>query len=1808
MKFLLYSTVVFAALLFSTSCRNKNGVSLSFTNAKDEVPNTGNLVFRFNKALLGSATDSLINQWADDEVMSFEPAIPGRFRWSGPDELVFSPSKPLPPATNFKASFNRALFKYSKYDKVNTKDPVEFHTPYLTTEGLNVFWQLQDAASRSVAPQMDLYFNYNVNPAKLKEHLEIEVDDQKTDYAITTMNAGKKISMRLLNVKAADKDFTAKVKIKKGLVPENGKNGTVEEDKTSVNIPSPYVVTVQNITAEHDGTAGMVKVITSQQPVGAELQQYISINPAVKYSVEYAEDGFFIRSEAFDINQTYQLTLKQGLRGALSGTLKEEYNNNIVFGQLEPSISFANGKGVYLSRNGLQNVEVKVNNVEKVKVVISKIYESNLLAAERSGYSPQESSNTSDGGPSDEGGGEYEYDNYSSATVGDVIYEKVIETKTLQRNGQSRLFKLNIADRLPDFKGIYHVMIRSTEDYWLKDSRFISMSDIGIIAKEGKEKMVVFANSIKTTEPLGGVNVVAYGANNQVLAMGNSGSDGVAELAYTRKEFAGFKPAMIIAKTDNDFNYLPFNTTSVNTSRFEVGGRRIRSSGLDAFIYAERDIYRPGEKLNYSVIVRDKAWQSPGDIPVKLRMVMPNGKELKTFRKALNEQGSVEGNMEISKSALTGTYTLEVYASNDVLLSSKNFVVEEFVPDRIKVSAKLGKPALLPGDSTSLAISAQNYFGPPAANRNYECEIQLNAKSFSPAKFNKYDFSLANQNTFFDKVVRQGNTDANGNAQQGYSVPGTYQNIGLLEANFYATVFDENARPVSRSASANIFTQNVFFGIGDDGYGYYPLNVPVRFPVIAVSKDEKAVNATAKVLVIKHEYRTVLSKTGSYFRYESQRTDKLLKEANISISGDNMVFPFTPTSSGDYEIRLSVPGANAYVSKTFYSYGNWGNDNNSFEVNNEGQIDIDIDKKENETYNTGETVTAVFKAPFNGKMLVTFESDHVIKHQYVTVEKRTAELKFKLSEEHLPNFYITATLIKPHEVSDIPLTVAHGFQNVKVDDKGREMGVTITAAKSARSKTKQKVTIKAAPNSMVTLAAVDNGVLAISNFKTPDPYKHFYEKRALEVNGYDMYPLLFPEVRQRLSSTGGDGGLEMDKRVNPVQGNRFKVVSFWSGMKKTNGSGNAEFEFDVPQFSGEIRLMAVSYKDENFGAKEQTMTIADPVVLSTSLPRFFSPGDTVTVPVTITNTTAKAATATASLKVSGPLQANGSSQQVNLPANGEAKVVFKITAAQAIGLGKATVEVNSMNEKFVDETEISVRPASTLQKQFGSGSINGGASQVVPVKLNDFMAGTTDYQLVVSKSPALELASQLSYLVEYPYGCTEQTISSAFPQLYFGDLADAMGLNKDKGSANNNILEAIRKIKMRQLYNGAVTLWDGEGSEDWWATAYAAHFLIEAGRAGYDIDNSLKETMLSYLINKLKNRELVTYYYNRTLNKKIAPKEVAYSLYVLALAGRPQVSTMNYYKATPDLLALDSRYLLSAAYAQAGDKAKFKELMPGSFAGEESVAQTGGSYYSDVRDEAIALNALMDVEPGNPQVPVMAKHVAEKLKNRRWLSTQERAFSFLAMGKIAKAANAATVSAEVKVNGKVVGSTDGKDLKLSAKELGTGNIEIVTKGSGRLYYYWQAEGISSTGSYKEEDSYLKVRRQFYDRFGKLIAGNTFKQNDLVVVKVTIEKSYSESIDNVVITDLLPAGFEIENPRVKELPGMDWVKDAAAPQALDIRDDRIHFFTNVYGKQSFYYAVRAVAPGNFKMGPVSADAMYNGEYHSYNGGGVVRVVQ
>ncbi len=1265
----------------------------------------------------------------------------------------------------------------------------------------------------------------------------------------------------------------------------------------------------------------------------------------------------------------------------------------------------------------------------------------------------------------------------------------------------------------------------------------------------------------------------------------------------------GFEVGMITARKNDEFSFVWLDNSYIQTSRFNVGGRMPNKSGLNAMIYAERNLYRPGETMHVTAVVRDEKWNNPGEIPVKFKLIMPNGKEFTTMRKVLNEEGSTETLFTTPVTALTGEYSLQLLTGNDVLLNTYDLSVEEFMPDRIKVNFNIDKTEYRPADSLRATIQADNLFGTPAASLNYQCELNLGKAVFTSKKFRDYDFSIVN-NFSFNPDLHSAKVNENGSAKENFQLPKDIGNIGILKGDLMATVFDETGRPVHRYQNFTVYTQPVFIGIKNNAE-YVDTRKPVRIGLLAIDKNENIQNAVVQVEVVKKEWHTAIQQDGNSFRYVSQQQDKTISQQRLTINGASTVFYFTPQLSGDYEVRVFYGGSNSYVATELYAWGFGDTQYTSFEVNNEGNVDITTDK---EKYQNGETINALFTTPFDGKMLVTVERDHLIKYYYLNAKNKAASLSLAANDDYLPNVYISAILFRPMDENDMPLTVAHGIKSVLVENMANHLPVNVDIAPKSRSKTKQTITVKTQPGAFVTIAAVDEGILQVKNYTTPDPYDYFYQKEALAINSYDIYPLLLPEIKTTKSSTGGDGGEESKMRVNPVFVNRVKLVSFWSGIVQADASGLVHYNIDVPQFSGDLRVMAAAYKGKSFGSAEQHMKVADPVVISTALPRFLSPKDKVVMPVSLSNTTNKDASAVVSVQLSGPLgMVSDKSQNINLGANKEQRVVFNISAQQAIGAGKVTVSVKTMNQTFADETEIGVRPPASLQIITGNGSANENAPASINLQ-NKFIPSTLSSKLIIGKSPLLPFSKNLSHLINYPYGCVEQTTSTAFPQLYYYDLVKSIS-GKADNDANPayNVQQAINKLQSMQLPDGALSYWPGGGYESWWGSIYATNFLIEARKAGYEVNNSVIDRLLLYMQYKLNSKETETFYYNNNQSKRIAPEEVAYSLYVLALAGEPQPSFMNYYKAHQELLTLDSKYLLSAAYALSGQAKQAKDVLPAAFEGEKPNTSFGGSFYSYIRDEALSLNVLLDIDPGNQQVGVMAKQLSEQLRSAYYLNTQENAWSILALGKIARMSNNTNATASIAANGKTIANTTGADIKLNAKQYANTLMQLNVKGKGNYYYFWEASGITSDGSYLQEDKYLKVRRTFLDRNGNVISSGNFHQNDLVVVRLTLESQYNSDVDNVVITDMLPAGFEIENTRLTEMPDIKWITDASTTDYTDIRDDRILMFTSATGRsKNYYYMVRAVSPGEYQLGPVQADAMYNGAYHSYNGAGTVTV--
>ncbi|WP_019949450.1 alpha-2-macroglobulin family protein [Hymenobacter aerophilus] len=1875
---LAHQPLLVLLLLLSAACSRSDEGAPDPNGA--EIDPYQNIVFQFADAVVGPEQ---LDRWDTTRVVEFEPAMRGKFKWTTDRELVFSPNTPLRPSTAFTAKLRtEALPENTRRKTELPTDREKFHTPYLALEAPQAFWARSERAAGTAELRVELPFNYPVKPADVKPLLRLTQDGQPVAFELAAAEAGQQVRLSLKQqVRSATPLLVA---LAPGLSAVGSDLPTDQATEAELTVPAPQALEVTAMTGTLQGADPVINIQTSQPVSSTDLRSAVSVSPQVAFEVEELESGLRLKG-GFEVGKSYQVRLSSGLRGSLGGQLNDDVTQTVSFSNERPTISFASAdKALYLDALGARNLGIRINEVDKVKVTIAKVYANNiqqlLRAGSQYGYPEYDGE---DGESSQDENGEYvdrSFQYYDVENLGNVLSDRTYTVAGMPKEQGLRLLNLSLKDLefSAGLKGLYVIRVQDTERQWLQVSKLVAVSDIGLIVKQGAAgSTMVFANSIREAKALGGVEISYLSTNNQVMGAGTTNGAGVAKFDSTAQN-ARFRLGMVVARRGDDFTFLDLSRSRVETSRFEVGGLQNNAARYQAFLYGDRDLYRPGDTIQTNTVVRTETWQAPPKgLPLKVRLLLPTGKEYASLQKTLSAEGSTEARFILPPSVMTGLYTLEILTANDVLLTSRQLSVEEFIPDRMKVTVKASPAVVKPDQTVQAQITAQNLFGPPASDRKFEVEFSLKEKRFQPKEYANFDFSInsgdrrrGNYGSLestpisdrFEKTVREGTTDAAGRGTATYQVP-DYPDLGTLEGAAFTTVFDETGRPVNRYATFEVQTQAVMFGVKNLGE-LVKTRDEVSVELVALTPAGKPTSATARVEVIRMLWETVIERRGGRYIYNSQKREETVLSRNVEVSGSgtNANLGFAPQYSGEYEIRVSRPGAATYVAQRVYAYGYGDTQSNSFEVNNEGEVTIEADQ---EKYEPGQTAHLLLKTPFPGRVLVTVERDRVLDHFYVDTDEKSAKVDIPIRGGHVPNIYVTATAIRPIKDNRLPLTVARGFVPLTVEKPGSRLSVAIKAPELSRSQTLQTIEVTTAPGALVTLAMVDEGILQMKDFRTPDPHGYFYQKRALEVAAHDVYPFLLPELGT--SSTGGDG-YDLARRTTPVPSRRVKLLAKWSGVLTADARGKVSYQLQVPQFSGAIRIMAVAYQGDAFGSAEHTMRVADPVVISTALPRFLSPGDTIDVPVTLTNTTDKKLKVKLTIDTKGierkaiinqqsyavPKDASNSKDisvpyksytyaednksELTLLPNAERRFVFKNIYGKSVGTGSVKIRASVLNPSelpkeqpnpvqperkgirtdFIETIEIPIRPASPLQKRTGSGSLaGGGKAQQLNLK-TDFMAASLRSQLVVSRSPMAEFARDLRYLLQYPYGCLEQTVSAAFPQLYYGDLVATLGQKTGvKGNAgrfnpNYHVQEAIRKVEAQQMYNGSLSYWPGGDYDNWWATAYAAHFLLEARQAGFAVNKNVLDRVLGYLEARTRQRETETYNIIQTGGVirpvTLAKKEIPYSLYVLALAGRPTPVALNYYKANRPLLADDSRYLLAAAFALSGNQRAFQQTVPTRYGVAPSIArrELGGSFASPIRDMALVLNALLAADPGNPQVLSLSRQLSRRVQQAGWLSTQERAFSLLALGKLAKSNANSTATAQLLADGKNIGAFTGKDLTVS--NVANRQITLRPAGKGSLYYFWELEGISPTGRVAEEDAYLTVRRQFLDRNGNPLGSATFRQNDLVVVRITVQSAESAGeVANVAITDLLPAGLEIDNPRIGAVRELAWAKDAAQPDYLDVRDDRLNLFTTATPKpKAFYYLARAVSKGTFRLGPVSADAMYNAEYHSYSGAGVVRV--
>lgn len=1794
-KILLFS----ALLVLNFSCNQSNQITIINTNFGEEVSLVQNLVFRFNESII--LKESEIGILDKKKPIIFEPEIPGNFTWTDKNEVLFSPSKKLEICKDYIAKINTNFKKIYKTKKKASSQPIKFHTPYLNLVSVNGIWGLNESTG---SPQIKINteFNYEVAPKNLLQKLKVSINDEVCNFNLVEKNNNKQITIFVNERKAHNNASNIKIEVEKGLSPAES---SYQTDKALVNqivLSSPYVMSVNSVNNTFENQVGTITVNMSQEIDPKTLNEGYSIEPKVKANAIKTENGFEITGEFLE-QESYTLVINKKLKGILGGTLTNEYNSTLMFGKMPPSIQFSNSKAQYISNKGNQNIGLNIVNIEKVNLKITKIFQNNILQ-----YLNNNRNSYWDYYEDEEGDGNSFYtESYGedyNGQYGQEIVNKEIYTKNLPKSQNTSLLNVNLNDE-KKFKGVYLIHVRSESGDYNSASKLVSISDLGLLTKRSKNDLLVLVNSIYTSEPVANVEVSLISRNNQNVYTLKTDNNGVAHFTDLESKTAGFEISMVTANLDDDFNYMLLNDNRVETARFETDGIQENNSGWWAYIYPERNIYRPGETIHFNTIIRGNKMENISNIPVLLKLISPSGNIISEKRLNTNEQGAVANEFATQESFMTGTYSLYVYDANDVLLNSVNISIEEFVPDKIKVITQTNKPKYELGQDVVFNGEALTFFGPPSANRNYDCEFSFKSEQFYSEKHPSYRFNIKNS-IKFESSVSAGKTDEKGQFSQTYKLPEEWKNTGLIKGSIFSTVFDENNRPVNRYNNFEIHTQKYYFGINRHET-WVGLNAPMVFNFIALDKDKKLVNVkNAVVEIIKVDWQNVLENYYGSYRYNSKPIEKTISSKIINISNGKYDFTYIPKVSGEYKVRIKLENSELGYSETeFYAYYYGSNTSSSFEVDSEGEVIIETDKPK---YSNKDEAKLLFKTPFNGKLLVSVERNKVFEYHTIETKDKTASININLSDESVPNVYISATLIKKMSMSDMPLTVAHGLKNIQVIKEKTDIPVQIIAPESSRSNIKQSIKIKTVPNAQVTIAIVDEGILSIKNFQTPNPFNYFYQKRALSVSSYDLYAKLFPEMSQ--SATGGDGyGLE--KRVNPLSTNRFKPISIWSGILKANGNGEINFEAQIPKFYGAVRIMAVAYLDEGFGAAEKEMKVFDPIVMSSSLPRFLTPKDEIEMTVNLTNTTQKTQTVSSELYLTGPLNLiKKESEKISIAPGKEGLIHYYISAKDEIGKAKIKVKVNNGTENFIDETEISVRPAGGLLINSSQGFLKSG--ETVDINVEDQFIGTPQSKIIIDHSPLASLSKNMMYLVRYPHGCLEQTISAAFPQIYFPDMIKAMGSNTNKMAKGEsemnptyNVNQALSKLNNLVNYDGNMSYWNNYYSYSLYLNAYTLHFIVECEKNGYAINQNMKSRLIAQCSQQASSNMLDVEYINENEKVNYISREKIYTLYVLALAGSPNKSAMNYCKMSKQLLFNSNQYVLASSFALIGDMKSYKEILPKTYLRENNNRYSWYDFSSPIKDKALVLNALLESNINTPQVHDLAKSLVIDLKQNSYYNTNELAYGIIALGKYGNKHIQKGGQATVLIDGKNIGNYTGNLLTHITNKK---NIKINGTGSGSVYYSVVTEGISNGKNTTEIDNGIVARRQFYNRKGEVINPLNIKQNDLIVVKLSVSRPYGGYLKNIALTDILPAGLEIENPRITITNDLEWMNNQSYASNMDIRDDRINYFFDLYenGTMNFYYMCRAVSKGKFILGNVQADAMYDGSIHSYNGKGTLIV--
>ncbi len=1748
----------------------------------EPVEVVGVVVDRDNRAFLDLIFDRPLGEGLQGDVLASVPAtltppLAGNWRWRDVNVLRFEPSGGFGIASVYGLELipERLLREKQRFA---SKTRFEVKTDEFLVEAVEVVEEPAQDTGGKVTLSGVIRFNYDVEPETLAPLLSLEDDEAEAGRGTVELADAywrdDALSFRTSPVQKTRAERTVALRIGGNLTPAEGNVPLGRDFVYPILLGSRDKLAVRSVRAEPGAQESRVMVEFSSPVSATAARPFFKVTPETSFRVT-ADRNRLTLTGPFKPGASYGLEIGQGLPALDEAVLQEASTHTLQLADLPASVDFES-QGFFLSARGPKAVALTSVNVQQVRLAVDRVYRNNLFAAI-------------------EYGGEVSNDSTYAGDViarsfGDRLAETTI-TIPAARNVPGRTV-VPLEPYLEDgARGLYRVMVNRPGE-WQAKQRWLLVTDLGAVAKKGAGELLVWAANTRSLQPAAGAEVVVLSDQNQTIGRGRTDASGFYRLTDAAA-FEKHRPFLVTVDTGADFTFLYLDRMGVDVSGLDVAGVTPRGDGHTAFLYGERDLYRPGETAHGAVIVRTGGIAAPPAMPARLRHRDPQGRELSARTLNLDGRGLAEYSLDLPPYALTGNHVLELEVADEVI-GSYSFQVEEFVPDRIKVEIQPATAAAMPGQSFAYDVTSRYLFGPPAGGLGFESRVRLVRAAFEPEGFEAFTFG-DREREWTDREVfrREGTLDAEG--RQRLEVASlTVGNVpASLSAVITARVSEAGGRGVTAWQRVPVHPYPAYVGLRRLGEGYPEPGQEVAFEVVAVSPEGKAVDAAElQAELIYERWSTVLRQTSNgTYRYESTKEPVPVSVTTLKAGAKRGSFKVRPGDYGRHKVLVSDPATGAAAALWFDVVG-WGY--SPWAIANPARVELELEKAE---YAPGEAAVVQVRAPFPGKLLLTVEREQVLLTQVHTLSGNTARIEVPISGAWRPNVYLTAMLVR--SVDDLEpgsVSRAFGALTLPVDRLANRLEVAFDAPEEVRSQTRVPVEVRTTPGAAVTIAAVDEGILQLIGQKLPDPFEFFYQKLALAVDSYDTFSLLLPDVAiaGKAKAGGGEMGEDQSQYVSADGLRRAKPVAFWSGIATADGNGRARLELELPEFQGALRLMAVAIDGRRFGGAEAMTRVRDPLVLLPTLPRVLSYGEKVELPLTLRNDTGKTGSFELRLAATGAARvAEPATRTVEVANAAEATAYFTLETAESGADVELVFTATGNGEKQRSTGAVSLRPdlpavavheLGTLDKATTSLALAGGP----------YRPGTETRHLRLGSLPLVQVSGRLRDLLDYPYGCLEQTVSRAFPLIHLGELARELEpdlLDPAKGGAPPEAMveDAIRRVARLQLPVGGFSLWP-EGTEaDLFSSLYATHFLVEAQRAGYVVDSYLQENALAFASAQVRAKPQ---YGQDELERMV------YALYVLARAGQGDLGAMDQLRREQKAnLAPDFRALLAAAYAAVGDRAAVAEIVAHLGQIDKVERQTGQNLRSALRSHALLLLALLDADPQSAAMPAAVDRLSRELTAWPWWSTQETSWVLLALGQLAeRQAARGPFAGKVVVGGKTLGSFSSKKTPNFARVPGSEPVQVEMAGAytpGAAFYALTSRGIPTEAAFKPVANGIEVERELLTREQGAVAG-AVTQGDLVVLRTRV-RSVSGPLSNVVLQQLLPSGLEIENPRLETTETLPWVTDAGdAPAYADLRDDRVLLFVDLPANswRTYYAVVRAVTPGVFRLPPVHAEAMYS----------------